>query len=139
MKHGLKPCINNKEIIPGKYYKILRNDRCLDSHPLDPQNPGKFRRNGGGILIAIKEGLNLNPKLIKIACKAEILSIELSLPNKRKICVSTLYRVGTLGMNNFFEIHQYYTELCKKHKYKQVYIIGDLNLESVNWNTFFLY
>ena len=78
----LKPCINNKEIIPGKFYKILRNDRCLDSHPLDPQNPGKFRRNGGGILAAIKEGLNLNPKLIKVACKAEILSIELSLPNK---------------------------------------------------------
>ena len=71
-----------------------------------------------------------------MACKAEILSTELSLPNKRKICVSTLYRVGTLGMNNFFEVHQYYTELCKKHKYKQVYIIGDSNLESVNWNTF---
>ena len=39
-------------------------------------------------------------------------------------------------MDNFFEVRQYYTDICKKHKYKEVYIIGDLNLESVDWNTF---
>ena len=132
----LKPSIKNKEIIPGNHYKIFRNDRSPDSHPIDPQNPNKFKRNGGGVMIAVKEGLNLNPKLVKVTCKAEVLSVELTLPNKKKICISTLYRVGTLGRDNFSRIQEYYNEMYRRCKYKQIYIIGDLNLESVNWNSY---
>ena len=72
----------------------------------------------------------------KVTCKAEVLSVELTLPNKNKICISTLYRVGTLGRDNFSRIQEYYNEMYRRFKYKQIYIIGDLNLESVNWNSY---
>ena len=47
----LKPSINSNEIIPGKSYKIFRKDRSPLSHPPDPNTPGKFKLNGGGVLI----------------------------------------------------------------------------------------
>ena len=129
----LKPAINDKEILPSKMYKIFRVDRSVSSHPPDPTNHRKFKLNGGGVLIAVKNTLNLNPKLIKLTCSAEVLTVELSLPNKNKICVSTLYRVGTLGWDNFLRLQQYYSSIFASKKYKHTYIIGDLNPESVNW------
>ena len=55
----LKPSINSNEIIPGKSYKIFRKDRSSFSHPPDPDNPRKFKLNGGGVLIAVKNSLSL--------------------------------------------------------------------------------
>ena len=129
----LKPTIKDEEILPPKLYKIFRLDRSLSSHPPDPLNPRKFKLNGGGVLIAVKNELNLNPKLNNLTCRAEALTVELSLPNKKKICVSTLYRVGTLGRDNFNRIKQYYNSIFASKKYKHAYIIGDFSLESVNW------
>ena len=80
----LKPTIKSSEILSTDIYKIFRLDRTAESHPPDPQNPRKFKSNGGGILIGIKKSLNLNPKLLKQTCKAEVLSTELSQPNKKK-------------------------------------------------------
>ena len=80
----LKPTIKSSEILSTDIYKIFRLDRTAESHPPDPENPYKFKCNGGGVLIGIKKSLNLNPKLLKQTCKAEVLSIELSLPNKKK-------------------------------------------------------
>ena len=71
--------------------------------------------------------------MIKLTCSAEVLTVELSLPNKNKICVSTLYRLGTLGRDNFLRLQQYYSSIFASKKYKHTYIIGGLNLESVNW------
>ena len=53
----LKPSINSNEIIPGKSYKIFRKDRSPLSHPPDPNTPGKFKLNGGGVLITVKNFL----------------------------------------------------------------------------------
>ena len=61
----LKPTINDSEIIPSDNYRIFRRDRSPDSHPPDPENPNKFKANGGGVLIAVKNSLNLKPKEIK--------------------------------------------------------------------------
>ena len=44
----LKASINDTEIFPNNDYKILRLDRSPDSHPPDPNNSKKSRRNGGG-------------------------------------------------------------------------------------------
>ena len=129
----LKPAINDEEILPSKMYKIFRVDCSVSSHPPDPTNHRKFKLNGGGVLIAVKNTLNLNPKLITLTCSAEVLTVELSLPNKKKICVSTLYRVGTLGRDNFLRLQQYYSSIFASKRYKHTYIIRDLNLESVNW------
>ena len=107
----LKPAISDEEILPSNMYKIFRVDRSVSSHPPDPTNHRKFKLNGGGVLIAVKNTLNLNPKLIKLTCSAEVLTVELSLPNKKKICLSTLYRVGTLGRDNFLRLQQYYSSI----------------------------
>ena len=131
----LNSCINDKEIIPGDTYKIFRKDRSCLSHPLDPQNSNKFKRNGGGVLIAFKNSLNLCPKEIKTTCKAEILSIELTLPNKKKISISTHYRVGTLGVTRINKVKQHLHNIFRFKKYKNNFIVGDINLESVNWHT----
>ena len=80
----LKPTIKSFEILSTDIYKISRLDQTAESHPPDPENPHKFKSNGGGVLIGIKKSLNLNPKLLKQTCKAEVLSIELSLPNKKR-------------------------------------------------------
>ena len=124
----LKPSIKDEEILPSKMYKMFRLDRSVSSHPSDPSNPRKFKLNGGGVLIAVKNTLNLNPKLIKQTCSAEVLTVELSLPNKKKICLSTLYRVGTLGWDNFLRLQQYYNSIFASKKFKQTYIIGTLIL-----------
>ena len=125
----LKSCINDKKIIPGDAYKIFRKDLSCLSHPPDPQNSNKFKRNGGGVLIAIKNSLNLCPKEIKTTCKAEILSIELTLPNKKKISISTHYRVGTLGVTSFNKVKQHLHNIFRFKKYKNNFIVGDMNLE----------
>ena len=99
---GLKPTIKSNEILPtkNKIYKVFRLDRPIKSHPPDPDNPQKFRTNGGGVLIGVKESLSLKPKLVDQTCCAEVLSIQLSLPNKKKNCLSSVYRVGTLGIKS---------------------------------------
>ena len=86
----LKPSILNTEILPNDY-NVYRLDRSLQSHPIDPLNPNKFRRNGGGVLIAVNNKLTLQSKLIPVKCAAEMLAIELTLPDSTKIIISTCY------------------------------------------------
>ena len=129
----LKPSISNIEILPGKSYKIFRVDRSLESHPPDPDDPKKFKRNGGGVLIAVKNSLNLSPKLISSSVRAEIISLELTLLNRQKYSFCTLYRVGTLGNLNAKEVETHFTRIFSSRKYKCNFIIGDMNLDSINW------
>ena len=88
----LKRCFLDNEIIPDNY-KVYRIDRTLKSHPWDPDRPKKFRKHGGGVLIAHRADLNISSvKFTKLKVKAELLSIIMSLPTGRKLCVSTFYR-----------------------------------------------
>ena len=71
----LKKNIVDSEIL-NKVYKIFRIDRSGKTHPWDPQQPKKFRKNGGGILIAHRNDIECESTevgLIKV--QAEILSI----------------------------------------------------------------
>ena len=77
--------------------------------------------------------MNLHPKLITSTAKAEIISIELTLPNKKRLTVSTLYRVGTLGNFNAKEVATHFTKIFNSKKYKYNFIVGDMNLDTVNW------
>ena len=130
----LKSTITNNEILPEHIYKSFRLDRSSSSHPIDPSNPKKFKSNGGGVLIAIKNSLNSNPKIIKYHCKAEVSSVELTFPNRKKICLSTVYRVGTLGKDNFKQLQHYYNSIFESNKFKHILIIGDFNLDTINWD-----
>ena len=99
-------------------------------------NPLKFRKNGGGVLIAINSSLQLSSKEISLKCKAEMLAVELMLNDNSKIVISTCYRVGTLGIPNFHEITRTLDILLRKKRLKKFFLIGDFNLRHANWETF---
>ena len=62
----LKDTIHSNEILHPDSYKIFRCDRSPKTHPPDPGNPNRFRRNGGGVLIAISQRLDVNVKRVNI-------------------------------------------------------------------------
>ena len=130
----LKPTILNSELF-SEAYDIFRLDRSPKSHPPDPLDPKKFRRNGGGVLIAINNNLSLRTKMIPVKCTAELLAVELTLPDCTKIIITTCYRVGTLGVANCNQIMQALNKLRRKKMLRKFLVIGDLNLKSINWST----
>ena len=121
------------EILPANTYKLFRLDRSRKTHPMDPDNPKKFREKGGGVLIAVRADLDAESKVIVSSCKAELLSVELDLGEKEFLVVSNCYRVGTLGDSNFAEIEKQLLLISKKQKYKRHVLVGDFNLNSVTW------
>ena len=95
---------------------------------MDPLNPNKFRKNGGGILVAVKSSLLLTTNKVNLKCNAEVLAIELVLENKNKIIIATCYRVGTLGIDNCREVAKAINTLLRKKRVKKFFLIGDFNL-----------
>ena len=69
----LKSSILDNEVLPTDKYKIFRLDRSTFTHPPDPDDCTRFRRNGGGVLIGIKHNLEVESKVIPVKCRAEIL------------------------------------------------------------------
>ena len=131
----LKPSILDSEIFPPDKYEIHRLDRSEITHPIDPLNSKKFRRNGGGVLIAINVSLSVESKTIPTNCSAELLAIELTLPNKTEIILTTCYRVGTLGISNCSEILKALGKLSRKKMLRKFIIVGDFNLNGIDWAT----
>ena len=87
----------DNEIFPNDTYRCFRLDRTAKSHPPDERNKKKFKEKGGGILIAVRSDLDVEPRLVNINCKAEIASVELNFKkNKEIVCITLCYRVGTL-------------------------------------------
>ena len=129
----LKSSINDEEIIEGNGYKIFRLDRSIKSHPPDPMNTNKYRRHGGGVLIAFRNDIEISPTKISFKCAAEFLGITLTLKNKKKIVLCTCYRVGNLGLKNHSEVQNYLRKLKTKKGISNIIVIGDLNLSSINW------
>ena len=125
--------INDSEIFLNDNYKIFRLDRSQKTHPFDPDNPEKYRKSGGGVIIPIKSELKCESNVIKLNCKAELLSVEIGLGNGKNICLCTLYRVGTLGAENHRAVDNYLRNLSKRKMYNKIVLIGDLNLNKVNW------
>ena len=101
----LKPTVLSSEILPCQY-NVFRLDRSPNSHPIDPLNPNKFKKNGGSVLIAVHNDLSIQSKTISVKCAAELLAVELTLGDGSKIILTTCYRVGTLGMLNCNEVLQ---------------------------------
>ena len=131
----LKKSILDKEILPDTY-KVFRVDRSLKSHPWDPLRPNKFRKYGGGVLIAHKTDLDLSSvKFSKVSTQAEILSVQFKMASGRKFCISTFYRVGNLGAENFKEFEKHFVSLAIDKKMQKHILIGDFNLNTVSWPT----
>ena len=129
----LKKSILDNEILPDNY-KVFRIDRSAKSHPWDPDQPKKFRKNGGGVLIAHRTDLNISSvKFTKLKVKAELLSVIFKTTTGKKICISTFYRVGTLGLENFQEFERHFKTLASNKKLNRHILIGDFNFHEVSW------
>ena len=100
----LKSSILDSEIFDLEAYKVFRLDRSQKTHPPDPHDPNKFRKHGGGVLIAIKTQLVVQTNYIELKSKSEFLAVEFKLNDSTKIIIATCYRVGTLGNSNLNEI-----------------------------------
>ena len=68
-----------------------------------------------------------------VAKGLHILSVEIGLGNGKSICISTLYRVGTLGAENHRAVDSYLRNLAMRKKYSNIILIGDINLNQVTW------
>ena len=129
----LKSSILDEKNLPINDYKVFRCDRSDFTHPKDPYNPTKFRKNGGGVLIAISSSLQVSSNIINLKCRAEIMAVELVLEEGSKIVISTCYRVGTLGTENCNEIVCALNKLLRKKKLKKFLLVGEFNLRNSNW------
>ena len=85
-------------------------------------------------LIAHRNDLDISSsKILTTKAKAELLSVILRLPNGKNLCISTFYRLGTLGDENFQEFYNYFKVLATKKKIDRYLLIGDMNLSNVTW------
>ena len=55
------------------------------------------------------------------------------LPSGKKLCISTFYRVGTLGIENFTEFSNHFKLLASKNRIDKHILIGDFNINNVLW------
>ncbi|KAL5260802.1 hypothetical protein ACHWQZ_G006737, partial [Mnemiopsis leidyi] len=95
----LNKSVKDGEVIGNHEYDVYRNDRSEVTHPADPSNPKKFRKFGGGVLIAVRSSIDASLKRLCMRRGAEILAVELTVGiNKYVFC--TVYRVGNLGETN---------------------------------------
>ena len=132
----LKKSIKKSELFSIDSYKTFRLDRSTNSHPIDPNNPTKFRRNGGGVLIAIRRDLDITSTKLEFKCAGEVLGITLKFSDGKKIILCSYYRVGTLGINNHNEFRDYIKKARSRRGVKGIIITGDLNLPKVNWESY---
>ena len=129
----LKRSILSNEVLPDNY-KVFRVDRTLKSHPFDQARPKKFRKNGGGVLIAHRADIDISSvKFTKVCVQAELLSVVIKNQCGRQFCISTFYRVGTLGLDNFEHFKKHFMALATERKIQRHILIGDFNLDDVSW------
>ena len=131
----LKKSIHSNELLPSCQYDVYRNDRSMKTHPPDPENPNKFRRNGGGVLLAVRSDLNATVKRLPVSLGLEMLALKLTFPNKESIVVCSCYRVGTLGVSHRETLIAYLRSLVSKRNPPKVYFVGDLNLPFADWDS----
>ncbi|KAL5254934.1 hypothetical protein ACHWQZ_G014399 [Mnemiopsis leidyi] len=129
----LKNTISDSELLSTDHYKIFRADRSPKTHPPDLSNPNRFRKYGGGVLIAVRTDLQLTSKQIRLDQGAEILAVEFTTPTGIKFIICTCYRVGTLGMENHKKVIGSLNILIKRKKLNKIFFLGDLNLGNVIW------
>ena len=86
----LKKSIKNNEIIENTDYNIFRTDRSLVTHPSDPNDPKKFKKFGGGVLIAIRSDIGATVRRISLRHGAEIVAIEATINETKFIFCNCL-------------------------------------------------
>ena len=131
----LKNSVADSELLHPERYKIFRADRSCKTHPPDPTNPSKFRRNGGGVMIAVRTDLQVSTKEIRLNGGAEFLAVEFTTATGVKFIICTCYRVGTLGLANHDKIIGQLKDLQRRRRLSKIILVGDFNLNGVAWPT----
>ena len=131
----LKKAISTSEIFPSDY-KIFRLDRSPQTHPPDQNNPNKFRKSGGGVLIAIRHNLDIISTKLESTCSAEMLGVTIKFRDGRKIILCSFYRVGTLGIDNHREFCDYIRKVRCRRGVCGIIVAGDLNMPGIDWANF---
>ena len=131
-----KKSVSDSEIFPTNEYKIFRLDRTTKTHPPDPSNESKYRKNGGGVLIAVRRDIDIVSTRLEFSCAAEVLGITLKFSDGKKIIICSYYRVGNLGAKNHSEFSEYIRKARCRRGVVGIIVAGDLNLPSVNWEEY---
>ena len=135
MKRGLRAPYLIAKFYPLTYTKFFAGTENIFPIHLIRDNPLKYKRNGGGVLIAVSCSLQLSSCRVYLNCEAELLAVEVVMNDNSKLVITTCYRVGTIGIKNCREICNAITKLLRKKRVKKLFIIGDFNLRNVNWET----
>ena len=64
----LKKSVGDREVIEDPCYNVYRLDRSKVSYPPDPVDPKKYRRYGGGVLIAVRTDIS-NVELKRLSAR----------------------------------------------------------------------
>ena len=128
----LRKCVEDHEVIKDKNFTIYRNDRTQLSHPSDPNNPNKFRKLDGGVLIAVRSSIQADIKRLSVRKGAEIVAIEVTIDNK-KLVFCTVYRVGNLDEPNHASIINTIKTFYTVRNPRKMFILGDFNLRYISW------
>ena len=128
----LDKSIKSNEVIENSMYRVFRSDRSQLTHPSDPNNDKTFKKNGRGVLIAVRSDIEATTKRLSLRHGAEIVAVELDL-NGSKFIFCTCYRVGNLGIDNHDSIRDSIASFFKSKRPKRIFLIGDFNLSNVNW------
>ena len=131
----LKRSIIDSEVIP-EAYKVFRLDRSLETHPPDPLNPRKFRKHGGGVLVAIRRDIDIVSTKLEYKCPAELLGITLKFRDGSKLILCSFYRVGNLGAINHNAFQEYVRKARQRRGVTGIVIAGDLNLSGIDWQNY---
>ena len=125
----LKKFADNNEVIKDRNFTIYRNDKTQVSHPSYPNNPNKFRKLGGGVMIAIRSNIQADIKRLSVRKGAEIV---VTIDNK-KLVSCTVYRVGNLDEPNHASIINTIKTFYTIRNPKNCFILGDFNLICISW------
>ena len=86
--------------------------------------------------IAFRSDLDVTTAVYKLAdgpTKAEVVSVVVASGSGPKLCISTLYRVGTLGAENLSEIERHFQSIASSKSFSKHVIVGDFNLNKTLW------
>ena len=111
----LNNTVLDAELLPG--FNIFRRDRTV--------------KTGGGVLIAVKEGLQASRRFDLERVGVELIAIQLSKANNKPVIIYVYYRPpgfcsdGLLLLNN---------SLLSNQESNCIVLVGDFNLPSISWS-----
>ena len=107
--------LDHGEIFPANYL-VFRRDRMCNG------------RRGGGVLIAVRVTFKSSLRDDMLS-DSELIFVDISFPNDRKITVGAFYRSPNADTNPILDMQ----DVLQNSTYQDLVIIGDFNLPGIDW------